>query len=791
MKIRIISILTLCLCLCVTAKVHAQYVSIPDTNFGTWLNYSSLYSGCVTGNNNVGWRLDTTCYNVSHPSGALSCYNAHIHDLTGIAYFKYISVLDCSGNSISSIATLPRQLSQLYCRDNQLTSLPALPATLSRLECGGNPLGSLPSLPASLTYLVCNGDGLTTLPALPIRLKTLICSSNQLTSLPTLPDSVTMLYCDYNPLTALPAMPAQLANLNCRNDLLTQLPAMPVGLLTLRCAANQLTSLPTLSTPFQYLDCDSNALTSLPALPTTLGNVGGGLVCSHNPDLYCLPSIDTDFIAVFHIAGSGITCLPNRFTAYDYDMDPAFMPLCSFASGCPSHDNIEGHVYNDTAAICPLDSLHPGLPLHYAHVLLRQNGQVVQQCFTSVSGEYSFAPDVLMPYTVEVDTAFLPFTVVCPAADTIQAVLSATDSTAYGLDFGLRCNAPDYGVGVVVAGALQPGDTTVLHIIAGNPLLYWYGAICGAGAQGTVTTVLSRPVRYIGPAPHALTPVAVSGDTITYRITALDSLGIGSLDVLVATDTTATTGDAVCISAGIHADGGDIYAQDDTMTRCFSVVSSFDPNHKLVDQAYIAGTGEWLTYTIAFQNTGAATAHKVVVTDRLSSSVSPESFALIAADHEVLVQLSGDMVTFSFPGIDLADSATDPAKSTGWVQYRVRSNPGLPLQTQIRNTAYIYFDYNAAITTNTAITTVGAPNGITAIKGSNIKLYPNPNRGSFTIENASREQAAYTITDILGHLVASGTAGSAGETVSLPELANGIYTLQAPGASPVRFVVMH
>ncbi|MFN8323573.1 MAG: hypothetical protein U0T74_13005, partial [Chitinophagales bacterium] len=43
-----------------TLSSSAQYVAIPDSNFGTWLN-SNGYSQCMQGNNSVGWQMDTTC----------------------------------------------------------------------------------------------------------------------------------------------------------------------------------------------------------------------------------------------------------------------------------------------------------------------------------------------------------------------------------------------------------------------------------------------------------------------------------------------------------------------------------------------------------------------------------------------------------------------------------------------------------------------------------------------------------------------------------------------------------
>jgi hypothetical protein len=79
---------------------QGQWVSIPDTNFGWWVNYY-VSNTCMQGNNQVGWQLDTTCpYVVNATSVYCNNYNVGrwIHDLTGIQYFDNLVSLDCSDN---------------------------------------------------------------------------------------------------------------------------------------------------------------------------------------------------------------------------------------------------------------------------------------------------------------------------------------------------------------------------------------------------------------------------------------------------------------------------------------------------------------------------------------------------------------------------------------------------------------------------------------------------------------------------------------------------------------------
>ena len=60
------------------------------------------------------------------------------------------------------------------------------------------------------------------------------------------------------------------------------------------------------------------------------------------------------------------------------------------------------------------------------------------------------------------------------------------------------------------------------------------------------------------------------------------------------------------------------------------------------------------------------------------------------------------------------------------MKYRVRCKSSLQLGDQIPNTAYIYFDYNPAVQTNTALTTVVEFTSVAEAFKSVLNIYPNP-----------------------------------------------------------------
>lgn len=80
--------------------------------------------------------------------------------------------------------------------------------------------------------------------------------------------------------------------------------------------------------------------------------------------------------------------------------------------------------------------------------------------------------------------------------------------------------------------------------------------------------------------------------------------------------------------------------------------------------------------------------------------------------------------------------------------------------------------------------------GITELSSADIKLYPNPNKGSFTLKTLNSIGNNYTIYDMLETVIAQNTIASDIETIQLPEASGGIYTLIVTGAVPVRFVVV-
>ena len=144
---------------------HAQYVTIPDSNFVNFL--TSKYPNCMNGN-----QMDTTCSTITYAS-YLDVGNQNISNLEGIKYFDNLINLDLGlNNNIIALGALPPQL-KLLKGFSPIQSLGALPSTLEKLELQGCHIKSI-NLPPNLIFLALSGDSLTTIDNFPSTLTNIV-----------------------------------------------------------------------------------------------------------------------------------------------------------------------------------------------------------------------------------------------------------------------------------------------------------------------------------------------------------------------------------------------------------------------------------------------------------------------------------------------------------------------------------------------------------------------------------------------------------------------------------------
>ncbi|MDQ3046018.1 MAG: T9SS type A sorting domain-containing protein [Bacteroidota bacterium] len=796
---RKVLLIVLCV-ICFNNSKSQTYVTIPDPNFVNWLQL--MHPSCMVGN-----QMDITCSAIQNATSIIIT-GLSISDLTGIEYFTSLEVLNCNTNLLTTLPPLPATLLSLECYDNALTSLPVLPDSLTNLGCRFNQLTALPTLPLSLVnldfslnqvatlasplpttlkYLDCGYNYLTTLPTLPNALISLNCTGNLLTALPSpLPNSIEILYCGSNQFTGLPALPDSLLQLQCHSNQLTSLPLLPNKLLIFWCFDNLLTILPALPPLMSELQCSSNDLLTLPALPNSLYV----LVCNDN-NISCFPIFPSSIVPFGLILGTNpFSCLPNYISAMDSTL--LAYPICTSGDtinnpdGCNNANGIMGSIYRDLNLNCVLnssDDFWENVPLK----LYDSTGSLIAQTYSLSNGYYYF-PATAGVYTVKIDTTSLPLMVGCLSLGTETTVtLTSSTTLIQNTDFALICK-PGFDIGVQsisTSGWVFPGQLHNLKIVAGD-LTTVNGDHCLANISGTVKVTVTGSSLFNGVSPGALTP-SIAGNIYTYTISNFDSVNLMlDFNLQFGIPTTAVAGDQICVDVEVIAgSGGDNDPVNNTLYYCYEVINSYDPNMKEVFPVDVAtGYQDWFTYTIHYQNTGNAPAMNIRLEDTLDMNLDLETFQMLSSSHFNSVFVDGNALAFEFPGIMLPDSTSDPEGSKGFVQYRLKPKSGLPGGTKLYNTAFIYFDYNAAVVTNTTLNEFVEPLTVNYNTDMQMMVYPNPGKGTFFVE--FKENAAPVplvgVYNILGELVLSFKADGSKVALDLNNQPNGIYFLRALNA---------
>ena len=541
-----------------------------------------------------------------------------------------------------------------------------------------------------------------------------------------------VLNCEYNQLTTLPRLPSTLINLDCHDNQLTSFYSIPGSLLGLDCWNNQLTSLPPVPNVMNYFHVENNNISCLANLPNVNDITDGNILA--NP----------------------LSCVPNQ-TNYSLGL-----PLCLYndpisnPNNCPS-SNLTGNIFTDLNNNCIYETTD--LNTDNLSVQLFDNQNNLLQSTYTLNGSFSFSGLSQNSYFIKLNNTIVPVTIDCGQSNILSATLSSSNQTIASLDFPVQCSEQYdlYTQSVSTSGWIFPGET---HTLKANILSNeaWFNLDCGASNfSGNVSINVTGPVTFISPANNALIPT-VNGNTFTYNIADFSTLTPQSFGLKFQTDSTAQANDQICVHVEINPTPLDVDTTNNVYDFCYNVVNSYDPNMKEVYPVNVLpGYDDWFTYTIHFQNTGNAPAFNIRLRDTLDANLDINSFEVRGYSHPAIVSINGNNLTVRFNNIMLPDSTTDYEGSMGYFQYRIKPLPNLPLGTQIENTAYIYFDYNAPIITNTTennfqtvVSTINQNNDV-----NQLKVFPNPANEMLNINLQNNNLENCIITNALGQTVFS------------------------------------
>ncbi|MGQ0828493.1 MAG: DUF7619 domain-containing protein [Bacteroidota bacterium] len=481
-----------------------------------------------------------------------------------------------------------------------------------------------------------------------------------------------------------------------------------------------------------------------------------------------------------HIYTSGGTYdIKVIVTGPDGKADTLISAPIVITSGC---EKVDGYCYYDNNNNCIFDAgddTLAGVP-----IVISISGNVVTHAYTNTSGYYS--ADLLSGLTgLEIrpssywSSAYS--SVNCPASGFYT--FNSTGPASF--DFGLDCTASGYDLSVYSFGRVAaPGSSERLTVHATN----WS---C-TSTPAIITLTLDPDVTYVdmasGPAPSS-----VMGNVLTWNIIMNASVyywgAAFNATLNIKTNTNAVIFDTACFTVSIDPTASDININNNTYYSCRIIGGPYDPNNKEVSPAGIGANGniapdEELTYIINFQNTGTAPAINVYIKDTISSNLDMSTFKIVASSHAMNPYfLENNSIRFDYPNIMLPDSNVNEPLSHGWVVYKIKTKTGLANGTRIKNTGYIYFDYNAPIVTNTTLNTIDIAMGIAEnSKEIQTMAYPNPATEQLTIVFGESVSGMLSIVDMTGRTVKTLNINRADQViVNLDGLSSGLYGLTMPG----------
>jgi uncharacterized repeat protein (TIGR01451 family) len=314
--------------------------------------------------------------------------------------------------------------------------------------------------------------------------------------------------------------------------------------------------------------------------------------------------------------------------------------------------------------------------------------------------------------------------------------------------------------------------------------------------QNQGTTNLSPQIIFSNPATlsfysSSITPDSIVGDSVFWSVPSLSPFASDSITVTFLVNFSVTIGQLVNSEASINPVAGDTIPQDNISNWTSVVRGSFDPNDVLVNEDTLTTSdvafGVWLDYIIHFQNTGTDTAINIKINNPLPENTDYYSFEFIDSSHPVTLNYKNQdkSMWFEFKNIMLPDSNTDEEGSHGFVRYRIKPLNTLVSGNQINNSANIYFDYNAPVVTNTAVTSVVLSTGIMEVSNDRkVKLFPNPVTVDLNIAFSlkSFSNVEIELFDFCGRLIMNRnqwcSAGNNQVAISTSSVTSGLYFIK-------------
>ena len=347
-------------------------------------------------------------------------------------------------------------------------------------------------------------------------------------------------------------------------------------------------------------------------------------------------------------------------------------------------------------------------------------------------------------------------------------------ATVTGLDFGLTTTNPDYSCDVKLTGSFPRCNSNVAYYIT-------YTNTSNIPFNGILYLTKDPSTTYSN---ASMTPSGFNGDTIFWNFSNLQPFTPNILNVWL----TLPASGIIQTTAGIISlDGSGLQQLSDVATIYETVRCAYDPNDKSVSPEgfgpdHLTLIGDWLEYLVRFQNTGTDTAFNVTIYDDLSGDLELNTFEMLGSSHSVTTEVKQNgQAIFTFANILLPDSNVDEPGSHGFLKYKIKSKNSTLEQSLVENTAFIVFDANAPIVTNTTENLMVSfiPVGLQEIVKSSGQaiIYPNPfsSTALLIFNNPAHTRVQIEIRDAIGNLLHADKTNGEEYLIQKQNLRAGIY----------------
>ena len=395
------------------------------------------------------------------------------------------------------------------------------------------------------------------------------------------------------------------------------------------------------------------------------------------------------------------------------------------------NSDIQGVVYydyneNDTFDIgeSPLQSIRVGVEPDDVELIPRGDGRYIYNCMPGET--YRIAPQLGPNWAVTTDSAAYRF------------VFDSSEVSNRSLNFGLIRTDDVHAGQIGLTSAPTRCNTEVsFYLHYGNTGTY--------EESGQLVLTLDDRVTLVEAMPH---PTSIDGNQLTWLFDGLQPYQTSDITMLLSMPDENSTGSLLQLHATMETTT-DLLAD---YTYSPTVICSYDPNDKLVmpsdsTESNMIEQGQELTYTIRFQNEGNAEAIDVSIQDTIDLNLDMASLEVVASSFPVQTSITGRAVRFDFRDIWLVSARIDSIASQGFVTYRITPHPDLQPGLVIENEAFIYFDFNAPIQTNTAVSQVKRLTHTDDTVDAAMRLYPNPasDRLYLSVPDGAYEIAIYNV----------------------------------------------